>query len=291
METIIKFIRILYPLGFGAALIYASIAVSTKALESSTIVSALVPLATLLLDPFFLSEWKVPLARGVFFGAGAFCLLYAAFRDYSEFFPERFDLDIFFDLQGLVQALDRFSPDELRSLKPAGQWKAARTTYFEDLNRSLREQELGFQFSPGKDGTTGTGEAIFKLKKSRQWGGIGAQQYRIAEGRGTLTFHSGHDASGEPPQLHTEYRLIQKQAATVDVGLKNILLQRSVIIRPEFEQIIMLSPTRRTPHPIPVTAATKIVLWPRFIIHETVYLIFEPHRGYVPIGYARYSAQ
>ena len=290
MERLAKFIGFIHPLLWTALFIYLGVFISNASFENNSIFGVVSSVLKLWLDPFYVDNLQIPIVRCFLILLACYSLLYAAFRDYSRFFPQHFKLDVFFDLQGLVTVMNTFSPYELRSLQLSNRWKDERSRYFETLNRELRQKDLDFEFRPERGGTSGIGDGTIRLKKLNQMA-LGAQHYKVTEAKGYMSFETERREDGKLLKLTTEYEVAHANTSVVTASARDIIMRRSIIIKPEFKQLIMLSPTTKTTHSFLVMAATKVRLWPRFGIGDTIYLIADPSGGNVPIGYAQYSPE
>ena len=90
-------------------------------------------------------------------------IVISSVRDYSTFFPEHLKMEVYFDDAGLGVALSHFPADDLKIYDIAGDWRARKARYFDQINADLRSNGVDFTFNPQGEGTTSSGETTFKV--------------------------------------------------------------------------------------------------------------------------------
>ncbi len=98
---------------------------------------------------------------------GAFAFFIGAFRDYAQFFPQSFAIDVYFDEQGTASALEGLGA--AKSLNVETDWQRKRGDYFEDMNLRLKNENMNFAFYLDPGVTVGKGKGRFVAKLNTNW--------------------------------------------------------------------------------------------------------------------------
>jgi hypothetical protein len=289
MDAIVKQFKLISP-ALLAVICLLGAALPTEWLASLPIASWIKMLGELQALSFV--GWILPdeqhsnigLVRIVLVFVAGVLLASLAVRDYSQFFPQRFNVKVFFDEEGIDKTLRQFTDDEATSLRLASDWQTARRKYFQDMNARLAAKQLSFRFQIDDGLTNGSGVGELKGRLLDRWG---FQKYRLSEGGGRLTFATTV-AGGRPTQLFTSYSLLDTNLNEIEVSLADIYLLRPIVIMPEFKQMIYLTAEEELVDHILATA-TKIKFAPFVDIGWTLYLYKQSDGWRVPIGYAIYD--
>jgi hypothetical protein len=227
----------------------------------------------------------VRLALGV---SAVFFLVYLGVRDYSQLFPQRFNVKVYFDNDGVTEALQNFDSREIATLNLPKDWKAAKEEYFDNLNSKLADAGFSFRFSHLDGSTSGSGTGIVvKAHLVERWG---LQKYKISEGSGELTFVTPVP-NKEPIQLTTKYKLSDSRANHFEVSLFDIYMMKPIVIMPEFKQMIHRTAEAKGEFDHILRTVTKIKFLPVLDIGTTIYMLKLADRAHIPIGYAVYEPE
>lgn len=272
----VYFTRLYYPIMVGALSICLAIFGAPLAQSVLTKVNVLGFLS-------FEEPVSADLIRVLVASVGLALLAYVALRDYTPFFPKHLRFTIFFDNDGIERLLSTLCEADARLLEISPSWKEKKERYITQINLDLVNANVPFQFREDKDMTTGRGEMYFKVAMVGSWG---AQEYRIVEAKGPVTYRT--EAPGtQRVSLFTNCELIQNEAATISASVLDVYARRGIVICPTFKQSYIESPSEETYY-TSVIAATRIDIFPYINISKTVYLVRDGHENF-PIGYAFYS--
>lgn len=223
----------------------------------------------------------------IILATSAFALIvYLGIRDYSRFFPQRFNIKVYFDDDGIVKALQEFDTSEISKLNLVNDWKSSKIKYFENLNARLSEASFSFRFRHVDGSTSGSGHGTLKARLLDRWG---VQKYKIMDGHGQLTFVNIAPRSGTT-QLFTGYKLLDSRANDLKVALSDIYTMKPIILMPEFKQVIHRTAEAEEFDHILCTA-TKIRFLPIIDLGTTIYMFKQDDGLRVPIGYAIYEPE
>lgn len=64
-------------------------------------------------------------------------LSFPAFRDYSNLFPSRYDMEVFFDEKGIEKTLNDYTNNEVKTLNLNGNWRDERKEYLKGLTSDI----------------------------------------------------------------------------------------------------------------------------------------------------------
>lgn len=220
------------------------------------------------------------------FLVGALTLFsYYLYMDYSQFFPSHFEIEVFYDDEGIDKSLSVFSQKELSSLGYKGKDVALVKTYYQSLDKKLREilSYDGF-FSLEHGIVHSEGETSFKVRQTP-----GIHNYYVTESKGQLTHIL--DAPGQPNiGFLSFFEKIPSSSDYIRPRLTQILFDQELVISPRFKQII--AEKNRSDGVIfdhALIGVTKISLFPYPTFSNTVYFYDANEKGIVPIGYAVYK--
>jgi len=207
-----------------------------------------------------------------------------SFRDYTVFFPTYYKMEVFFDNNGIKDALSGFSKKEIEELNIKNNWLNSKDDYLRYLNNELQTKfKIPFQFDLQKGDVYSIGETFFKVTKIKGW-----QKYKVDEAKGNLK-HIIEKPKEKELSFESEFILLDTGTNYIDVSIIDIYFGYTKILKPEFKQIIKSSPTKSIYHH-KVVAATKIRFFPVVDIGKTIYFIKEGSLNkLVPVAYAVYS--
>jgi hypothetical protein len=222
--------------------------------------------------------------------AGFLFIGFGFFADLSSAFPERMRIAVFYDDAGISGALRQFSEVEKKELGIAPQWEGRQTEYDEVIRRSLATLWQQYDSAYVADTTHvnrrqihADGEATFELER------LGFLYYRVKESKGMLQQSVGSSGAVVEP-FWTFFSLNETPSSYMRANLLRLLRHPSVVLRPEFRQMISLDSRGRQSRQFDhvVTGATKVRLFPYPRFESTLYLWEAPDGRAVPIGYALY---
>jgi len=215
------------------------------------------------------------------------CFIIPAFRDYSKLFPENFKMVVFYDDEGIKEALSEFTEDELNALRVKTDWDAEKAEYFSFLNKETKKFDILFLFDVDNNIVHGEGRTHFKVTRVKNsW-----QEYQIDKStKGTLEHM--YEAPGEKQRkLISEFQLLESDANRIKPTLADLYLKYTIILTPRFKQKVNISPMQEVYHHY-LIAATKIRFFPIIRIGKTIYLLCrDGSKEVIPIGYAIYSPE
>ena len=207
-----------------------------------------------------------------------------AFRDYSGLYPSHYDMDVYFDDEGIEKALQDFTDEEIKALQINGDWKRGKKLYLQKLTKDLSSL-LGICdfFSRGSECIHSTGRTAFIVDKIEGW-----QNYYIREGVGQLT-HTLELPNQEIKQFHSKFELMKTGDNYIHATLLDIYVGFTKILKPRFKQIANISASQNEFYHHYLVAAIKIWFFPVCRVGNTIYLVKnEDDKTYVPIGWAAY---
>lgn len=212
---------------------------------------------------------------------------FPAFRDYSNLYPSHYDMDVYFDDEGVEKTLQDFTDDEIKALQITKDWKGEKKLYLQKLTKDI-SSILGVPdfFSKGADCVHSTGTTTFDVDKIEGW-----QNYYIREATGQLT-HILELPNKERKQFHSRFELMSTRDNYIHATLSDIYFRWTKVLKPSFKQIASLSAAGdKTIYHHYLIAVIKIWFFPVCRIGNTVYLLKNGDgKTYVPIGYAVYRA-
>ncbi|UCC29847.1 MAG: hypothetical protein JSU86_16780 [Phycisphaerales bacterium] len=212
---------------------------------------------------------------------------FPAFRNYSDLFPTDLTMEVYFDDEGIQNAMAAWADQERNRLNIAEDWLGQRPEYLADMNSEVVQRfgNYGFRFSSDPSVVHSAGWSHFPVQKVRgKW-----QVYQIVGAHGHLT-HTRYDESGEVYTLISEFRLRKSAGNYIDIGLEDIYFRCSTFFMPEFEQTLRVSAADSPELIYVMTAATKVWYVPYPVVGDTVYFRTRVSDGKrTPIAYARYD--
>ncbi|MGB7290550.1 MAG: hypothetical protein WBD99_00050 [Thermodesulfobacteriota bacterium] len=208
-----------------------------------------------------------------------------AFQDYTTFFPSHYEMEVFFDDDGIEKSLKEFSASEIESFNISKNWKYEKMQYFRKLNEDVFKT-LGINnFFDLRGGYIySIGETKVFIEKTKGW-----QRYYIREASGFLT-HYLEKPNEQKRQFNSRFILLSTPDNFIDVTLSDIYFRHTKILRPQFKQMASLTPTgEKILYHHSLITITKVRFFPIIKINNTVYFIRGKDAFHlIPIGYAVY---
>jgi len=209
---------------------------------------------------------------------------YATF-DYSKYFPDRLQMEVFHDLQGINESLTFFSEKDLKRIGFSKLNSKQGDEYFKVLDEKIK-RVIGYEsfFGGENPEATAIGETSFIVEKT----GI-FHKYKIIESEGKLEHSKNTSNNGEEKVLS----YFQKKSSSNDYirpSFKDIVFHQEILIKPEFLQTVAEhQSSTQTNFDHRLIGATKVYLIPYPHFSNTVYFYRSKNEGAIPVGYAVYK--
>lgn len=227
----------------------------------------------------------VPLLRLGLVALATITLTTYAFRDFSSFFPELLRMDVFFDDQGLTEAVQIFSESEREMFGIIEDYEPYRKEYYTRLNNRINEV-VGIEdfFTETNQNIHSFGETIFTFDKI-----VGLHQYHINEVRGRLV-HVKEQAYSQPITFVSYFEKIDSKYDRVEPTLVDVFVRGQVVIRPRFKQTVanLMGNETTVSFDHELHGITKVYSYPYPHYSWTLYCWVLEDVGLIPIGYAIY---
>lgn len=208
-----------------------------------------------------------------------------AFVDYSAYFPSSYFMDVYFDNEGILQALNDFTKEEIESMNISKDWKNKKDNYFQKINNYLLNiAKIKNFFDPSGKYIHSNGECTLISEKVKGW-----QQYYIVKSYGFLD-HCVEIPNECMKKIKSEFFLADTKDNYINLTLSDIYLKYTKIIRPQYNQKIstMVGDQNRT-YNHSLINVNKLTFLPIIKISKTIYFIDDDDGIHlVPIGYAIY---
>lgn len=227
-------------------------------------------------------------------GLAAIALLfYAVSLDFSQFFPSLLKLEVFYDVEGIKSAVEELHSQEKVALEIDGDWMAKIAEYDLDVITGLRSiwQKNRHPDAWPSSGHprpyfTGSGYTTFNVSRT------GLLSYQIVEATGRLTY-----AVKAPRDEWTFFPGASKLVPTIHNYIRprllDLLLTRSILIRPEFAQVFGVAAVHDgigpQGHDHTLIAVTRITLFPLPTFGDTLYLWLSKSGSKIPIARSVYT--
>lgn len=220
------------------------------------------------------------------FIAGALSLLSSyIYLDYSKFFPSHFEMEVFYDENGIHNNLGIFNEKELKSIGYQGFRKNDVEVYYKSLDKRLNTLLHYEGFFSVRNGTVHSkGQTSFKVQQTD-----GIHNYYISESRGELS-HALERAGKPTISFLSFFEKLPSPNDYIRPKLLELIAKPEVVIAPKFKQI--LAEKNKSDGVIfdhVLVGATKIYLFPYPRYSSTIYFIETQSHGLIPIGYAVYK--
>ena len=203
--------------------------------------------------------------------------------DFTTFFEEYVEMDVYYDRLGLTKSLSAFSSTELKALNIVSEnYEESKNKYYKELDDKLIKEGImqkGDLFFSVKNGVVHSkGSTSFIVKKTKR----AIQSYVIKESEGQIM----HELN--KCHFNSIFGKINSSDDQITLSLSDIYLKHKAILKPHFRQTISVknifkgADGHRVLHGL-----TKINFFPYPKYSNTVYL-YENDGLLIPIGYAVY---
>lgn len=210
-------------------------------------------------------------------------LLFYTFYDYSKLFPKNLSLEIFYDKEGIMTNLNKYSPNELSKMNIDTNFSVRDTFYFRSLDKEIQKfTNIKTFFSTVNGSMHSEGYTSFIVEKIN-----GCQKYQIKESNGEVT-HLLEQPENTPLKIKSFFDKMNSPNDYIEVTLLDIV-RGGIILKPLFKQTIAennKSDGARFNHCL--CGLTKINVFPLPNYSNTIYLLKYGNR-FIPVGYAIYK--
>jgi hypothetical protein len=217
------------------------------------------------------------------------CLSFITFSlliimDYSNFFPQHLEMEVFFDNDGIADSLKVFSDLELKQVRIPDNYKQFQSRYYDDVNAEIsrifqREETL---FVNPKE-VHSQGRTSFIVEKI-----FGLQSYYIKESHGELV-HVVERPNKPRLQFKSFFEKLNSHYDYLKPSLGKLLIKQSIIIQPRFKQIFAENlKADGTSFHHTLIGLFKVTFFPFPKFSNTIYLMQLDDIGLIPVGYAIY---
>jgi hypothetical protein len=211
-------------------------------------------------------------------------LLSYLFFNFSDLFPSRLKMEVFFDLEGIKKCLCLYSPNELKELSIiTNDIEKYQNDYYESINVEAQKILKTPFFNLNNKDIHSEGETTFVVEKFK-----GIQNYHITESKGELK-HIIEREKLDKKEFYTFFEKISSPSDILTPSFKDIFISNKIILKPRFKQII----TQKVKEKGKVfnhilCGYTIITFFPFPKYSKTIYLLDKNNVGLIPIGYAVY---
>ncbi|MFC2075445.1 hypothetical protein ACFLT7_00015 [candidate division KSB1 bacterium] len=216
-----------------------------------------------------------------------FLMCIPAFRDYSKFFPSRYEVEVFFDNDGLIKATKQFTREELAVFNIPEDWYRIKAHYFDSLNSAFRRSvKLKSFFGTAGEKVYGEGELKIDAAKIAGW-----QKYHVADAEVTVGLYSVSQ-KGEKKQVLTKLAMKKTSNNYIALQFSDIYYKFVKIFEPEFNPVDRLDLKNDRIEYNSLIVITKLRFFPVLRLSESVIFIRDVERKrMIPVGYAIYRPQ
>lgn len=228
---------------------------------------------------------KTIAGRVAFMIAAITLLSYYFYFDYSKYFPNHLEMEVFYDREGIEKSLRVFSEAELNRIGAKIYEKKSADSYYSVLDGKINSILKYQNFFSVTEGTVHSkGETSFIIQKTS-----GMHNYYIAESKGVLT-HELEAPGRAAIRFLSFFEKLPSSNDYIRPSAWQILVNREVILSPRFKQIIAEN-NRSTGVLFDHTllGLTKVYLLPYPRFSNTVYFFESKTNGLIPVGYAVYK--
>lgn len=225
------------------------------------------------------------IAGRIAFSIGAITILsYYIFFDYSKYFPNHLEMEVFYDKDGIEKSLSVFSPEELSDIKAQSYEKKAADFYYAALDEKIKSILKYKQFFSISDGIVHSeGETSFVVQKTS-----GILNYYIAGSKGELV-HSREIPGHATVNCLSFFEKLPSSNDYIRPSIWQIFLKREIVISPKFKQIIAENnKSTGVLFDHTLLGLTKVYIFPYPYFSNTVYFFESKINGLIPVGYAVY---
>jgi hypothetical protein len=218
-------------------------------------------------------------------GAIAFLSSYL-FYDYSTFFPRDYQMEVFFDERGIFQSLAVFSSEEQQSLGIPSDWKKYQEQYFQQLDSQVQNSfgnHAGF-FNVRDGYVHSFGHARVVPEKIGGW-----QTYHVKLADGELT-HVLEMPNRSPQQFFTKFERLPSGDDYIRLSFADLFFRHHILLRTQYKQVLVQNNlSQESVFKLTVIGVTKLTVFPRPQVSNTVYLADFGSAGHAPVAYAIYQ--
>ena len=214
----------------------------------------------------------------------AFSLLSYLFFDFSQLFPSRLTMEVFFDSEGINKCLSLYTVKELNELHIiTGDFENYQKEYYDTINVEAQKILRIPYFTLNRKDIHSEGETTFIVEKVK-----GIQNYHIKESKGELKHFIERERISQK-EFYTFFDKISSAGDTLTPTFKDIVLSNRFILTPRFKQIITQKVKEKGKvfnHVLCGYTILSFFPFPKY--SNTIYLLEKTNVGLIPIGYAVY---
>ncbi|MDP1853389.1 MAG: hypothetical protein Q8L26_04225 [Candidatus Omnitrophota bacterium] len=223
--------------------------------------------------------------RGLLVLLGISFLGFTFVRDYSSFFPKRVSFEIYYDSNGLKQAIESIRPLLEDGMKISPDWENKRRAYFQELDKIIKSKipqyELFFSYDHVEDYLVSKGKAEHVVELFRFW-----QQYKITKVNG-LVQHRLHPPDMNPIELETRYNLLDRPKNLVLPTIRDFFRGRK-LVAPTMAQSLIIHTDKV--YEAEIVGLTEVRFFPYNTLEKTIFC-FKSEAGLVPFSYTFYKEE
>ncbi len=228
---------------------------------------------------------NINLIRFLLLVSTVFLLSTYLFYDYSDFFPKRLTMEVFFDKEGIRQnILNYFNDEDLKKLNIPQNYEQYQEIYYSDLDSELKKIITSKHFFTVRNGIIHSeGSTTFFVEKIH-----GIQKYFIKESKGELT-HVLEQPGKNKVIFRSFFEKINSSNDYISPSIIDIFIRHEIILKPMFKQII--AEEFRSDGTIfhhTLLGITKVKMFPYPEYGNTIYFFKTNNNLLIPIGYAVY---
>jgi hypothetical protein len=207
-----------------------------------------------------------------------------AFYDYTSLFPQRLQMEVFFDRDGLAKSLSIFRQEELNSLHMILEGENHRDRYFASVDAEVQKiLKVSSFFRVTSGSAHSVGEVSNVIEKVD-----GIQKYHVASSRGEL-LHILEVPGFAVQKFYSRFDRLASHYDYIDVNVGQLLFYGGIILRTEYKQMIVQSQMDEgVGFKTSLVAVTRARIFPWPNVSNTVYCARFPGIGLVPVAYAVY---
>jgi len=224
------------------------------------------------------------LKKLIFLFLSLFSLLSYIHFDFSELFPSRLTMEVFFDDEGIKRCLNLYSEKELNELHIiSNEIEKYQSEYYDTINIEAQKILRAPFFMLDKKDVHSEGETTFIVEKVK-----GIQNYHIKESKGELK-HLIEREKVSKKVFYTFFDKINSPNDTLNPSFRDIIISNRFILKPRFKQTITQKVKEKGKvfnHILYGYTILSFFPFPKY--SNTVYLLDKGDIGLIPIGYAIY---
>ncbi len=212
------------------------------------------------------------------------CLATIFIRNYSPYFPKKYEYDVYFDVEGIKETMSmmvEYAPTAI-SFDPS--WKNDRSKELSLLDSIIVKNIPGvnnfFSYPDAQYCLHSQGNADHEFELTSKW-----QRYKITKVSGTIV-HTLDIPNQTKTVLFSKYELLPSNFDYVQVRPLDICWRMSRIVRPIMKQSLISN--GRDFYQLSIVGVTKVRLFPEPGLERSLFCI-ESDSGLVPICYAIYG--